>query len=801
MGERIERTYIEQEMEQSYINYAMSVIRGRAIPDVRDGLKPVQRRILYGVHELGLVPGKPHKKAARIVGEVMGKYHPHGDAAIYETMVNMAQPFSYRYPLIDGQGNFGSIDGDAPAAMRYTEARLASLATEFLKELDEKTVDWMPNFDDSLEEPIVLPARIPNLLMNGAWGISVGMTTQIPPHNLGELINGIIYLMDNPHASVKDLLKYIPGPDFPTGGLIMGREEIEQMYRTGQGKLTVRGKATIEDDQIIVSEIPYQVRKSAIVEAIANKVRSGEIDGICDLRDESDRAGLRVVVELKHSANPNVVLNQLYKYTPLERSYAATFLVILDGNPRTLSLKEILNCFVDFRREVVRRRTEYRLEAARKRAHILEGYRIALARIERVIEIIRAAKDSQSAAFHLKEELALSDEQTDALLKMRLAQLTALEREKIDAEYEEKLAAIAEYERILASDVLLDETIKRELREMAELYADPRQTLITAEGTEVDFTSLIPDYNLMVCITRRGYANAPHEFDFKSQARGGKGVIGQRTKEDDYICSTTIANARDELLIFTDRRRVFRTQGYKLPSMKRDAAGKNLRTLVALEQDEVVRAILPVQSFSDEEDRFCLMATANGIVNKNRLLDYANAHTNGIIALNADEDDRLVDVCAPRGNGELILATHQGKAIRFRAEDVRLTKRPSRGVIGIRLEEGDRIIGMAGIDRDITMDKKLLMVSERGYGKRVSLVDFPLQGRGGKGVLGIKLDRESGPLVAIGIVSDQDEIIIITEQKVIRLVAGDINTYGRYARGVRLMTLEEDDRIIAVVRT
>ena len=799
--EKIERTFIEEEMEQSYINYAMSVIRGRAIPDVRDGLKPVQRRILYGVHELGLTPGKPHKKAARIVGEVMGKFHPHGNEAIYEAMVNMAQPFSYRYPLVDGQGNFGSIDGDSPAAMRYTEARLAPLATEFLRELGEETVDWMPNFDDSLEEPIVLPARVPNLLMNGAWGISVGMTTQIPPHNLGELIDGTIYLMDNPHASLKEIMAHIPGPDFATGGLIMGREGIEEMYRTGHGKFTVRGKATIEDNQIIISEIPYQVRKSTIVEAIASKVHSGDIDGIADLRDESDRAGMRVVVDLKRSANPNVVLNQMYKYTSLERSFAAFFLVILDGNPRTLSLKEILNTFIDFRRQVVRRRTENRLETARKRAHILEGYRIALSHIERVIEVIRAAKDTATAAAHLKEELALSDEQTDALLKMRLAQLTALEQEKIDAEYEEKIKAVAEYERILASDVLLDETIKRELHEMEELHGDERRTLITDDDGEVDFNSLIPDYDLMVCVTHRGYANAPREFDFKSQGRGGKGVIGQRTKEDDYICCTTIANARNELLIFSDRRRVYRTQGYKLPSMRRDASGKNLRTIVALEQDEVVRSILPVSNFTEEKDRLCLMATANGIVNKNRLADYANAHTNGIIALNADEEDRLVDVSATHGGGEVLLATHHGKAIRFRDEDVRRTKRPSRGVIGIRLEEGDRVVGMAGIDPDITMDKKLLMVTERGYGKRVSLVDFPLQGRGGKGVLGIRLDRDSGTLVSIGIVSDQDEIIIITEQKVIRILAGDINTYGRYARGVRLMTLDEEDHIIAVVKT
>ena len=799
--ERIERTFIEDEMEQSYINYAMSVIRGRAIPDVRDGLKPVQRRILYGTSELGLTAGKPHKKAARIVGEVMGKFHPHGDIAIYDTMVNMAQPFSYRYPLIDGQGNFGSIDGDAPAANRYTEARLTPIAGEFLEELSEKTVDWMPNFDDSLQEPVVLPAKVPSLLMNGAWGISVGMTTQIPPHNLGELVEGTVFLMDHPEATVKDLLARIPGPDFPTGGIIMGREGIEEMYRTGQGKITLRGKATIEDQTILISEIPYQVRKSAIVEAIAEKARSGEIDGISDLRDESDRSGLRVVVELKQTANPNVVLNQLFKFTPLERTFAAFFLVILDGNPRTLSVKEILNSFIDFRRQVVRRRTEHRLDVARKRAHILEGYRIALDRIERVVELIRKAKDTAGAAAGLKDELGLSDEQTDAILKMRLSQLTTLEREKIDAEHKEKLEAIGEYEKILGSEVLLDETIKRELREVAEKHGDERRTLIANEGGEVDFASLIPDYDLMACVTQKGYANAPRASDFKSQGRGGKGVIGQRTKEDDYICCTALVNARDELLLFSDRRQVYRTQGYKLPSLKRDAQGKNLRNLVALGQEEVVRAILPVQSFSEVGDRVCLMATANGIVNKNRLADYANVHTAGIIALNADDDDRLVDVAASAGDGELILATRQGQTIRFREEEVRLTKRPSRGVIGIRLEEADQVIGMAAMERDLTMDKRLLMVTERGYGKRTSLVDFPLQGRGGKGVQGIKLDRESGSLVSVGIVSDQDEIIIITDEKVIRIFAGDINTYGRYARGVRLMELEPDDRIVAVVRT
>ena len=797
--ERIEPTFIEDEMEQSYINYAMSVIRGRAIPDVRDGLKPVQKRILYGMRELGVTSGKAHRKSARIVGEVMGKFHPHGDMAIYDTMVNMAQPFSYRYPLVDGQGNFGSIDGDSAAATRYTEARLTPIAMEFLEELGEGTVDWRPNFDDSLEEPIVLPAKVPNLLMNGAWGISVGMTTQIPPHHLGELIDGTIALMDDPLISVKDLMRYIPGPDFPTGGLVMGRSGIEEMYRTGHGKMMMRGKAEIEDGRIIITEIPYQVRKSTIVESIAAKVQGGEIDGISDLRDESDREGLRIVVEMKRSATPNVVLNQLYKFTPLERTFAAVFLVIIDGNPRTLSLKEILNCFIDFRREVVRRRTEHRLEAAQKRAHILEGYRIALDNIDRVIEIIRTSEDTETETRLLQTELALSDEQIDAILKMRLSQLRTLEREKIDAEYEEKLKAIAEYERILGSELVLDETIKRELREIGEKHADSRRSLITDEDGDVDFNELIPDYDLMVSVTQRGYINAPRAIDFRSQGRGGKGVIGQRTKDDDYVLLTSLVNARDQLLVFTDHRRVFRTQGYKLPSLNRDAAGKNVRSVVAMDQEELVRSILPVPTFDDVEGQLCLMATANGIVNKNRLSDYSNVHASGINALNAVDEDRLVDVAISDGGGDLILASRAGQTIRFREEEVRLTKRPSKGVIGIRLDKADCVIGMASLGREITMDKKLLMVSEFGYGKRVSLDDFPIQGRGGKGVQGIKLDDDSGPLVSIGIVSDQDEIIITTEVKVIRILAGEINVYRRYARGVRLIDVAEDDRIVSVV--
>jgi len=799
--ERIERTFIEEEMEQSYINYAMSVIRGRAIPDVRDGLKPVQRRILYGMRELGVTPGKPHRKSARIVGEVMGKFHPHGDQAIYDTMVHMAQGFSYRYPLVDGQGNFGSIDGDPAAATRYTEAKLAPIAMELLEELGEKTVDWIPNFDESLNEPVVMPAKVPNLLMNGAWGISVGMTTQIPPHNLAELVDGTMALMDNPFITVKELMAHIQGPDFPTGGMIMGRSGIEEMYRTGSGKMTVRAQAVIDDDRIIISEIPYQVRKSTIVESIAAKVQAGQIDGISDLRDESDREGMRIVVELKRSANPNVVLNQLYKFTSLERTFSAIFLVIIDGNPRTLSLKEILNCFIDFRREIVRRRTEHRLDVAQKRAHILEGYRIALSEIDRVIEIIRTSKDTETETRLLQTELALSDEQIDAILKMRLSQLRTLEREKIDNEYSEKLEAIGEYEHILGSDLILDETIKAELREVAERFTEGRRTAIADEDGNLDFNDLIPDYDLMVSVTNRGYVNAPRAIDFRSQGRGGKGVIGQRTKEDDFILLSSLVNARDQLLFFSDQRRVYRTQGHRLPSMNRDALGKNIRSFIPLEQDEFVRSILPLRSFEDVEGMLCLMSTANGIVNKNLLTDYSNVYANGINALNAVDEDRLIEVASSEGGGELILATKNGQSIRFREEEVRLTKRPSKGVIGIRLDKEDSVIGMACLDRDITMEKKLLMVTSRGYGKRVSLDDFPIQGRGGKGVQGIKLDDDSGNLVSIGIVSDQDELIITTEQKVIRIMAGDINIYRRYARGVRLMHLDEDDRIVSVVRT
>ena len=1243
---RIERTHIEDEMRESYINYAMSVIRGRAIPDVRDGLKPVQRRILYAMHQLGLASNRPHRKCARIVGEVMGKYHPHGDQAIYDTLVNMAQPFSYRYPLIDGQGNFGSLDGDEPAAMRYcvtgdtliathkglipirelgdpergvdqevrvkvlsrdrrvqragrwfdcgehptlrvrtrsgyeftgtynhpvltwsrdpdgrprfqwktldrlrlgdylvldrtpdllwpeepvdlkpyhpeiprgsrrkahklpehidedlalllgalvaegtvaserleftstpgafaerfqeawervfptcrlhvferepvgygrkpflqmqvvaqhvvrffhrlglkpgrarerelpplilrspkrvvasflrayfegdgavercgrsllrvsahsaserllrqlqvlllrfgivsqlrsgrgktgrllitgrenlqrfaaevgflspeksqalqevvscfsgralsrtdfvpfladfvraharrergwlskhnfdrpprlleawprlrralpapavatiaplvemnylfepvvriepagrqrvyslrvesechsfwgngfihhnTEARLSPISEEFLREIDEETVDFTPNFDDSLEEPVVLPARVPNLLINGSWGISVGMTTQIPPHNLGEIVDALVHLIEHPEADWDDLKAFIQGPDFPTGGLILGREGFEEAYRTGEGKIRVRARATVEDDRIVVTEIPYQVRKSTIVETIANKVRSGVLDEIADLRDESDREGLRIVIELKRTANPQVVLNKLYKYTPLEWTFGANFLVIVDGNPRKLSLKELLGAFLAHRREVVRRRTTYRLRIARERAHILEGLLVALEHQDEIIQLIRAAHEPQEALQQLQERYELSETQADAILRMRLRQLTGLEREKIQQEYEEKKREIAEYESILASPEKLDGILRDELLEIKEKYADPRRTEIVSEAGDLEITeeSLVPDMDLLVGVSAKGYVNAPREDVFRRQHRGGKGVIAMRLREGDALKHIFTCNARDNLLIFTSAHKAYKLKAYQLPSARRDSKGENLRSLIGMSPDEEVLALLPLPSLTEEEvaQRYCLMVTAGGITNRNELVDYVNAHSSGIIAINAEPGDHIVDVAVTDGRGDVILASAKGQTIRFPEAQVRLTGRPSKGVIGMRLVPGDRVVAMSVIEPNDPRDK-LLIVTEKGFGKRTPIAEFPKQNRGGKGVLGIKVGPKTGEVVAIKKVKDDDEVMITTRQgKIIRIAAGDVRVVSRYALGVKVIDLDPGDRVVSIVR-
>lgn len=795
MPERIEVAFIEEEMEQSYIDYAISVIRGRAIPDVRDGLKPVQRRILYGMRELGLTPNRPHRKSARIVGEVLGKYHPHGDMAVYEAMVGLAQPFTTRYPLVDGQGNFGSVDGDEPAAMRYTEARLAPIAMEFLEELDEETVDFLPNFDGSLQEPEVLPVRFPNVLANGAWGISVGMTTQIPPHNLRELIQATLYVLDHPEATVDELFQFLPGPDFPTGGIIVGKEGIREAYATGEGRFILRGRAFIEDGKIVITEIPYQVRKSAIIEAIAEKVKAGDIEGISDLRDESDREGLRVVVELKKGADPERVLAQLYKLTPLERTFSCHFLVVDGGNPRTLSLPQILQAFLAFRRETVRRRTQFRLRQAQERAHILEGFQKALARLSEVIEIVRGAAEPAQAEALLAAEIGLTQKQAEAVLRMRLAQLTKLERQKIDEELAELRRKIQEYEAILADPKKLDDVIREELRNVAERYGDPRRTaILERDEFAFAFSAEVPAVDVILCVTSKGYVNVTEREAFRTQGRGGKGVIGIRPKEGDFLRQIVPASTREDLLVFTDRGRVFKLPLARLDVGDRDSPGKNLRQFLDIELDEEVRAVCPVADYSQG---YALLATRMGLVNRNSLSDYANARASGIIAHDAEEGDRLVDVTITHGGGEVILASSQGQLIRFSEEEIRVTRRPSKGVIGIRLNPGDRVVTMVWLPPGVT-GKKLLLVTSQGYGKRVELADIPVQGRGGKGVIGIKLDGEE--LVAAVLVGEEDEVALSTALgKVIRFAAAQVSTFSRYARGVKLIQVDPGDRVVSAV--
>jgi DNA gyrase subunit A len=797
MPERIETAYIEDEMEQSYIDYAVSVIRARAVPDVRDGLKPVQRRILYGFRELGLMPGKAPRKAARIVGEVMGKFHPHGDMAVYEAMVGLAQDFSTRYPLVDGQGNFGSVDGDEPAAMRYTEARLAPIAREFLDELDEDTVDFLPNFDGSLEEPEVLPARFPHLLTNGAWGISVGMTTQIPPHNLGELLAATLHVLDHPDATAADLLPLIPGPDFPTGGIIVGREGIRSAYETGEGKLTIRARTFVEDDRIVITEIPYQVRKTTILESIAAKAKDGDLEGIADLRDESDREGLRVVIELKRGVDGHRLLPRLLKLTPLERTFACHFLVIQDGNPRTLSLPAILKAFLSFRRATVRRRTEHRLKVARERAHLLEGFKLALENLDQVIEIIRTAAEPAEAEALLAAEIGFSAKQADAVLKMRLSQLTKLERRKIEDELAELKAKIAEYEAVLAEPGRLDALIRDELRAIADQYGNARRTAIVESSEAIESGALdAPRLDVILCVTGKGYVNTTECESYRAQGRGGKGVIGIRPKDGDYLRTMVTAHTHQDLLVFTDRGRVFKLPLARLEPGNRDSVGKNLRQFLEMGLDEEIRAVLPVDGYGSG---YALLSTRRGIVNRNALSDYANAHTKGILAHSIPEEDRLVDVAITHGKGHMVLATAGGHVIRFPEEQARVTRRPSKGVIGIRLAPEDRVVGMVWLPPD-EVEKRLLFVTEMGQGKRVELPDLPSQGRGGRGVIGIKLDDHGRSLVTAILVADGDEVALSTAAgKVIRFPASQVSTFSRYARGVRLIQVEPEDRVVSAV--
>ncbi|MFP3953729.1 MAG: DNA gyrase subunit A [Candidatus Acetothermia bacterium] len=791
----VKTAFIEEEMEESYINYAMSVIRGRAIPDVRDGLKPAQRRILFALDELGLHADGPHKKSARIVGEVLGKYHPHGDQAVYDTMVNMAQEFSFRYPLIDGQGNFGSIDGDSPAAMRYTEAKLASISDAFLDELDEDTVDFDPNFDDSLEEPTILPAKIPGLLLNGSWGISVGMTTKVPPHNLTELIEGLIYLIDNPDASLDKLMKYIKGPDFPTGAIVLGRDGIKQAYKTGKGRIRMRAKTHLEGDNVIVTEIPYMIRKSTIIERIADKAKDGTIEGITDVRDESDREGLRVVIKLKRGTEPKVALNRLFKYTPLEKTYGANSTVIIDGNPRRLSLREILNAFLDFRRTVVKRRTEYRLDKAERKAHILEGLQIALDNTDRVIKVIRAAKDRGTARKDLIDKFAFSEEQANAILKMQLGRLTSLEREKVDAELEEKREYISKYRNILSSSLKLNEIIKEELREIKEEHGDDRRTLITEKVEEVDAEKLIPDHRVVVQITENGFVNAPRRRGYKTQNRGGKGVICMNLDEEDRVFVAESSNSRNDLLLFSNRENAYRIKTYKLPSTRRDTRGEKLNRILDLKEGEKIASLLNV---GDEvvEDSYCLLATKGGYLVKNSLSDFASAHISGIHSMRVERGDVVSGSTISYGQGEVLMASRGGQVIRFEEEEIRSTGRPSKGVRGMDLAPGDQVIGVVSMTREIIeKDPQLLFITETGKGKKVPLSEFKQQGRAGRGNLGIKLKDDDG-LISVKLMVSGEEILLCSERgKAVRLSIDDVSQFQRYAKGVNLMSLDEFDRV------
>jgi DNA gyrase subunit A len=792
---------IEEEMKQSYLNYAMSVIVGRALPDVRDGLKPVHRRILYAMRGLGMTPDKPHKKSARLVGEVLGKYHPHGDAAIYDAMVRLAQDFSSRYPLVDGHGNFGSIDGDSPAAMRYTEARMSRLALEMLRDIDKNTVDFTPNFNEEFEEPTVLPSRVPNLLINGSSGIAVGMATNIPPHNLGEVVDALVMLIDNPDCSISDLMEAIKGPDFPTGGLILGRRGIKAAYTTGRGSIKVRAAAKIEDMkggryQIIITQLPYQVNKSRLIEKIAELVRDRKIEGINALRDESGREGIRIVIELRRDANPQIVLNRLYHQSQLQTTFGVIMLALVDGKPRILNLKEVLECYLKHQREVIVRRTKYDLEKAEDRAHILEGLRIALDHIDEIIALIRASQGTETELRDsLMERFGLSEKQAQAILDMRLKRLSGLERDKIESEYKELLMTIEYLRSLLASPAMVDQVIEKELIELKERFSDQRCTRITSEIGALEPEDLIPEEKIVVTVTAEGYVKRQPVATYRSQRRGGRGILGTGTKDEDGVQHLLTVSNHDWILFFTNQGRVHRVKGYKIPEAGRQAKGIPLVNLIALDAGELVTAVLGVRDFT--EGGFLVMATRGGTVKKTALTEYDTARRGGLQAITLDEDDELIYVRRTDGQRELLLGTRGGMAIRFSEKDVRAMGRLARGVRGIRLDPGDEVVSMdvplAGAD--------LLVVCTNGYGKRTPLPEFRPQGRGGKGLIAIRTSKRNGPVVEMRVVREDDDLMLITAGGVIiRIAARDIPKQGRAAQGVTLMRPDEDDTVVALSR-
>lgn len=799
---RIIPIVIEEEVKRSFLDYSMSVIMSRALPDVRDGLKPVQRRILYALHEQGMTPDKPHRKSANLVGEVLGKYHPHGDLAVYDAMVRMAQDFSFRYPLVDGHGNFGSIDGDSPAAMRYTEVRMAPIAAEMLVDIDKETVDFRPNYDDTREEPSVLPSRVPNLLINGASGIAVGMATNIPPHNLGEVVDGLVYLLDNPEADVYELMDFILAPDFPTGGIIMGLRGVREAYATGRGSIKVRAKASIEEIkgnryQIVISEIPYMVNKARLIERIAELVRDRKIDGISDLRDESDRTGIRVVVELRRDVSPQVVLNQLLKHTQLQDTFGVTMLALVDGVPRTLNLKEMLSLYLDHRKEIITRRTRYDLGVARKRLHIVEGLRIALNHLDEVIALIRAAADDHEAREGLMNRFLLSEEQANAILEMRLRRLTGLEREKLEEEFLSLLEQIRDLEDILNRPERVIGIIREELLEVKSKYQDKRRTQISEDEGEddLDTESLIQEESIVVTLTNRGYIKRMPLSTYRSQKRGGKGLIATTTRAEDFATDIFVTTNLAPILFFTNLGRVYSMKAYKIPEASRQARGVPAVNFLALGPGEKVTTIISVDKFSD--DRHLMMVTSHGIVKKVALSEFSSIRRSGIIAINLKEGDELVGVKKVEPGDKLVLVTSNGLAIVFSESEVRAMGRTATGVKGITLSEGARVVD---VDK-YREGADLIIATERGYGKRTPLNQFRIQKRGGKGLKAMIITEKNGPVIGAKVVMPEEELIILTVNGiVIRLQTADISRQNRYARGVMLMRVEENDRIASIAR-
>ncbi|MCX6169592.1 MAG: DNA gyrase subunit A [Ignavibacteriales bacterium] len=798
--EKVVPVTLEEEMKSSYIDYAMSVIVARALPDVRDGLKPVHRRVLFGMHELGVPHNKPYKKSARIVGEVLGKYHPHGDTAVYDSMVRMVQDFSLRYPLVDGQGNFGSVDGDSPAAMRYTEARLARIADEMLRDLDKNTVSFVPNFDESLQEPTVLPSYLPNLLINGASGIAVGMATNIPPHNLGEIIDGLVAIIDKPKTTAEELIKIVKAPDFPTGGIIYGYEGVKEAFLTGRGRIVIRAKANIETlkndrENIIITEIPYQVNKASLIEKIADLVREGKVEGISNIRDESDRDGMRIVIELKRDGQPAVTLNQLFKHTQMQVTFGVIMLALVNGQPRVLTLQQMMQYFLDHRMDVLIKRTKFDLDAAERRAHILEGYIIALDNIDAVIQTIKKSRDAETAKTSLMKKFKLSEIQAKAILDMRLQRLTGLERQKIEDEYKEVLKFIEKLKGILTNEKRRWSIIREELLALREKYADERRTKIEMQLQEFKLEDIIAEEDVVVTISHAGFIKRFPVSGYRRQGRGGKGVTGAGTREEDFIEHMFVASTHHYIMFFTDKGKCYWLKVHEIPEGGRATKGRSILNLIEKDKEENITAFVSVKEFTD--DKYIVMATEQGTIKKTVLSAYSNIRKGGIIAINLSGNDRLIEAKLSEGKNEIIIGTKNGMAVRFNEKDVRNMGRTATGVRGIRLGKNDVVIGMLVIRNATT----LMVVTEKGFGKRSEIEDYRLSKRGGKGVITVKTSDRNGKLIAMKEVNDADELVIITTGgMVIRQAVKELRVMGRNTQGVRLIRLNEGDDIADIAR-